>query len=291
MASTLRAITIIACLLSQIQHVQSKICYESNGFQSEKYFDCAPDAEVSACCGAGHICYSNGLCTPGPTVQKGVTDWYWFGCTDPTFQDPSCFSACFSVRGDGVDSCPNQGPNRWCCYGTGGCDCGNSSQVVTALAGSVVTTIDPGITSISSTKTTSTTSTTSVFTTTTPPSTTAGQETETGAAGGETAAPGETVGVTPNDTPPSEKSKNNAVPIGVGVGVGGAAAIAIAGLIFFFVRRRKQNAARIVAPEPKPGAATYGPPPQEMYSRGGNAAELSAAPQPIEYYQELPAGR
>lgn len=98
MASTLRAVTIVACLLSQVQHVQSKICYESSGFESETYYDCAPDADVSACCRPGDICYSNGLCHPGPEVEQGITAWFWHGCTDPTFQDPSCFSACFSGK-------------------------------------------------------------------------------------------------------------------------------------------------------------------------------------------------
>ncbi|KFZ16866.1 hypothetical protein V502_04858 [Pseudogymnoascus sp. VKM F-4520 (FW-2644)] len=289
MASTLRAVTIVACLLSQVQYVQSKICYESNGFESETYYDCAPNADVSACCRPGDICYSNGLCHPGPDVEQGITAWYWHGCTDPTFQDPSCFSACFAVTGDGVDSCPGQGPNKWCCYGLGGCDCNNSTQVVSALAGTIITTIDLGVTSISSTKSTSTTSPTSASTTTTttPPSTTAGKETgtETGAAAGET------TGTTPTETPSPEKSKSNAVPIGVGVGVGGAAALAIIGLIFFFLRRRNQKAAaQVVGPEPKYSAAAQGPQ-YEMPAKGGNAAELSAAPQPIEYYQELPAGR
>ncbi|KFY51032.1 hypothetical protein V496_08993 [Pseudogymnoascus sp. VKM F-4515 (FW-2607)] len=290
MASTLRAVTIVACLLSQVQHVQSKICYESNGFESETYYDCAPDADVSACCRPGEICYSNGLCHPGPEIEQGITPWFWHGCTDPTFQDPSCFSACFAVTGDGVNSCPGQGPNKWCCYGLGGCDCNNSTQVVSALAGSIITTIDLGVTSISSTKTTSTTSLTSASTTTTPPSTTAeeGTGTETGAG----AAAGETGGATSTETPSAEK-KSNAVPIGVGVGVGGAAAIALACLIFFFVRRRKQKEAaqaRMVGAEPKYSAAAQGPH-YELSSKGGNAAELPAAPQPIEYYQELPAGR
>ncbi|KFY29359.1 hypothetical protein V491_00085 [Pseudogymnoascus sp. VKM F-3775] len=284
MASTLRAVTIIACLLSQVQHVQSKICYETDGFESDSFYDCAPNANVSACCRPGEICYSNGLCHPGPELEQGITPWYSHGCTDPTFQDSSCFSACFSTYGEGVNSCPEQGPNKWCCYGLGGCDCNNSSQIVSALAGSIVTTIDLGITSISSTKTSSTTSPTSASTTTTPPSTTVEKETETGTSAGET------TGTTPTETSSSEKSKSNAVPIGVGVGVGGAAAIAIAGLIFFFMRRRKQKAAAQVAgPELKYAPNAQGP--QYEMPTNGHVAELSAAPQPIEYYQELPAGR
>ncbi|OBT83040.1 hypothetical protein VE02_09216 [Pseudogymnoascus sp. 03VT05] len=183
----------------------------------------------------------------------------------------------------------------------GGCDCNNSTQIVSALAGSIVTTIDFGVTSISSTKATKTTATTtptsdSTTTTTTPPSTTAGKETTTdgGAAAGETTGgtAGQTAGASPTETPTSEKSKSNALPIGVGVGVGGAAAIALAGLIFFFMRRRKQQvaAAQMMGPEPKYTAAAPGPQ-YEMPARGGNAAELPAAPHPIEYYQELPAGR
>ncbi|OBT38521.1 hypothetical protein VE00_11085 [Pseudogymnoascus sp. WSF 3629] len=305
MASTLRAVTIVACLLSQVQYVQSKICYESNGFESTSYYDCQPDAAVSACCRPGDICYTNGLCHPGPDVQQGITPWYWHGCTDPTFRDPSCFSACFAITGDGVNSCPTYGPNKWCCYGLGGCDCQNSSLVVSALAGSIITTIDLGVTSISSTKTTKTKATTtpssaSTTTPTTSPSTTAGKETTTGggATAGETTGKtagetaGQTAGATPTETPTSEKSKSNALPIGVGVGVGGAAAIAIAGLIFFFMRRRKQQvaAAQMIGPEPKYTAATQGPQ-YEMPARGGNAAELPSAPRPIEYYQELPAER
>jgi hypothetical protein len=141
MASTLRAVIIIACLLSQVQKALSKICYESTGLESKQYFDCDPGAQVSSCCRPGDICYSNGLCTPGPTEDQGVTPFYWHGCSDPTFKDPSCFSACFPgrsiqllaftgvlwvlinveiVAGDGVVVCPQAGPNEFCCYGFGG---------------------------------------------------------------------------------------------------------------------------------------------------------------------------
>ncbi|KFX97597.1 hypothetical protein O988_04781 [Pseudogymnoascus sp. VKM F-3808] len=291
MASTLRAVTVIAFILSQVQQVQSKVCYESNGFESQQYYDCQPDADVSACCRPGDICYSNGLCHPGPDADQGITDWYWHGCTDPTFQDPSCFSACFSVVGDGVDSCPGSGPNHWCCYGLGGCDCNNSTQVVSALAGAVVATIGFDVTSISS-KTTSTPSPTSPSTTTTTPPTTKESGAGTGAGtGAKTGAEaGATTGTTPSETPSSEKSKPNTVAIGVGAGVGGAAALAIVGLIFFYARRRNKKAPKVIGPEPKYTVAAQGPQ-YEMPTKGGNAAELSGATHPIEYYQELPAER
>ncbi|OBT71491.1 hypothetical protein VF21_09275 [Pseudogymnoascus sp. 05NY08] len=149
---SLRAIVLLLCLLSQVPFAQSTICYDVTGLQSEAFFPCEPDAEVSSCCYPDDICFSNGLCSPSPANKAKhpkdfyVTPFFWNACSDPTFQDPKCFSGCFNVSGNGVKSCPEAGPNAYCCYGYSGCDCTDPSQVVTARAGSIVTTIDPDAT-------------------------------------------------------------------------------------------------------------------------------------------------
>ena len=49
---------------------------------------CDPSAENSACCYLNDSCVAGGYCF-------GANGYvYRYGCTDPTFQDPSCPSAC-----------------------------------------------------------------------------------------------------------------------------------------------------------------------------------------------------
>ncbi|OBT52746.1 hypothetical protein VE04_08061 [Pseudogymnoascus sp. 24MN13] len=313
---SLRAVVLLLCLLSQVPFAQSTICYDVTGLQSEVFFPCEPDAEVSSCCYAGDICFSNGLCSPSAaTKAKHPTDFYvtpffWNACSDPTFQDPKCFSRCFNVPGNGVKSCPEAGPNAYCCFGYSGCDCTDPSQVVIARAGSIVTTIDPSATyttstassihttsSTSNTHTLSSTSSThapsststseeSTATTTepeagTPTNTSQGQETST-----HTNASQDQETSTPTNASQDQGSKSSAVPIGVGVGVGGAVLIAVAAITIVLLRRRRQKAPYLGPQlkyeyETKPDEAHY-----EMMTTY-NAAELSNA-NPV---HELPARR
>ncbi|KFY41122.1 hypothetical protein V494_03227 [Pseudogymnoascus sp. VKM F-4513 (FW-928)] len=118
--------------------------------------------------------------------------------------------------GQGVQDCPEAGPNVYCCYGQSGCDCTDPDQLVTALPRSVVATLDLSGMVISNTPSispppTSTPSTTTVSTSTS------------------------------TKTPQTQGSKSSAVPIGVGVGAGGAVLIAVTATAFFLRRRRRQN--------------------------------------------------
>ncbi|KFX98227.1 hypothetical protein O988_04457 [Pseudogymnoascus sp. VKM F-3808] len=151
---SLRAIVFVLCLLlSQVSPAQSAVCYDSSGLASgpeskKPFFPCESDAGVTSCCEPGDICFSNGLCSPGPALKAShepgfyQTSFFWNACTDPSFQDPKCFTGCFSVPGNGVQSCPEAGPNAYCCYGYGGCDCSDPSQIIHVVAGSIIGTID-----------------------------------------------------------------------------------------------------------------------------------------------------
>ncbi|KFZ07987.1 hypothetical protein V502_09629 [Pseudogymnoascus sp. VKM F-4520 (FW-2644)] len=281
---SLRAIVLFSYLLSQVPLVQSTICYDTTGLQSEKYYPCEPDAEVSSCCSPGDICFSNGLCAPSPASKAShpkdfyVTPFYWNSCSDPTYKDPKCFSACFTEPGNGVKSCPEARPNAYCCFGYSGCDCSDPSQVVTAIAGTIVTTIDFSVTSASSTHTSSSTSSTQALSSTSSTqalsstsstqalsstssthvpsltstsSTDAPSSTSTSSTHGpsststsedSTAATTEPDTSTPTNTPQAQESKSSALPIGVGVGVGGAVLIAVAAIAVVLLRRRRQRA-------------------------------------------------
>ncbi|KFY84888.1 hypothetical protein V500_08910 [Pseudogymnoascus sp. VKM F-4518 (FW-2643)] len=310
---SLRAIVLFSYLLSQVPLVQSTICYDTTGLQSEKYYPCEPDAEVSSCCSPGDICFSNGLCAPSPASKAShpkdfyVTPFYWNSCSDPTYKDPKCFSACFTEPGNGVKSCPEAGPNAYCCFGYSGCDCSDPSQVVTAIAGTIVTTIDFSVTSASSTSSSthtssstsstqalSSTSSTHVPSSTSTSSTNAPSSTSTSSTDAPsstsissthdpsststsedpTATTAEPEISTPTNTPQAQESKSSALPIGVGVGVGGAVLIAIAAITVILLRRRRQRVPYLGPQlkyeyETKPGEAHY-----EMMT-GYNAAELS----------------
>ena len=45
----------------------------------------------SACCAAGGICYSNGVCQQS---NGDVQDYLRVGCTDQTWKDPACLDQC-----------------------------------------------------------------------------------------------------------------------------------------------------------------------------------------------------
>ena len=95
--SDLRALAVSALMLSQV--FANPICFGNEGVQTSSFFSCQPDASESACCAPGDICYSNGLCSPGPTEnQDTATPFFWNGCTNATFEIPECFSACYNRK-------------------------------------------------------------------------------------------------------------------------------------------------------------------------------------------------
>ncbi|KFY68295.1 hypothetical protein V498_10676 [Pseudogymnoascus sp. VKM F-4517 (FW-2822)] len=294
--SYLRAVILLSCLLSQVPLAQSAICYGTTGLQSDKKFPCEPDAEVSACCDPGDICFSNGLCSPSQALKdkkpKGfyLTPFFWGACSDPTYKDPKCFSACFTNPGNGVQSCPEAGPNAYCCFGYSGCDCSDPDQVVTAIAGSIVATIDFDVTSARST-TSRTTSSTATSTHTSSTTSSTDTPSSTSASKDSTATTAEPEAITTTNTSQDQgdqETKSSALPIGVGVGVGVVVLIAIAAATFFFLRRRRQKAQE--APHWGGPELKYEKQPDETHYEmmaGYNAAELSSGV-PL---HELPAPR
>jgi hypothetical protein len=95
MWSSPRILTKCTILFSRA-HAQSPICYGRSGVQTNNFFACQPAAAESACCFPGDICYSNGLCAPGPSEKSGITPFVWNGCTDPTYTSSACFAACYN---------------------------------------------------------------------------------------------------------------------------------------------------------------------------------------------------
>lgn len=282
MAISLRAIVLLTCLLSRVPLAQSTTCYSTEGLPETNYYPCEPDAAVSSCCAPGDICFSNGLCSPSQARQNAnpegtfITTFYRDSCTDPSFKDPKCLSQCFV--GENGEARSHQGlikcdQDTYCCYGLLGCNCSDPNDVVTIVAGSVIATIDLGV-STSIAHTSSSTTNTDVLSST---STSKDSTATTPALETSTAA----------NTSQSQGSKSSAVPIGVGVGVGGAALIAVAAAIFFLLRRRRQKAqnAPYLGPEPKYETKPDGAHHEIMTSY--NAAELSTAA-PV---HELPAPR
>ena len=68
---------------------------------SNQYFPCGSGSSNStsgrsahqSCCYGGDICMADGICHYTHTVTNG-TGYYMAGCTDPTWNDPSCPKAC-----------------------------------------------------------------------------------------------------------------------------------------------------------------------------------------------------
>ena len=63
-------------------------CYNSDKEISAGAIPCNPQAEISNCCGFTDICYSNGLCAPGPGLNDADATPYFTGyCTDRTWSN------------------------------------------------------------------------------------------------------------------------------------------------------------------------------------------------------------
>ncbi|OQU98234.1 hypothetical protein CLAIMM_04050 [Cladophialophora immunda] len=229
-------------------------CYNSIGNQDTSLVACDPNAESSACCSPGDMCYSNGLCQPGPEQpNKGLTPYYVDGCTDPSWNSPVCMAQCLNVTGNGVDTCG--GLNQYCCYGFGGCDCSDSTQVVSIAAGIVITTLPMTPSTTSSSSNSATSSTTSVpgsstdgvrSATTTPASKSSGS---TSALASPTAASSPS-----NSSSQASTGLSTGAKAGIGIAVGLGGTLALTGLAFFLVgwRRRTRPSHNNARDESKP---------------------------------------
>jgi hypothetical protein len=98
MFSHLRLIAALAVVCSHIQFTEALLnnCLGPSGVQDFGLFACSPEASESACCPPGNICYSNGLCAPGPTQVTGITPFFLDGCTDKSFTAPACIPNCLT---------------------------------------------------------------------------------------------------------------------------------------------------------------------------------------------------
>ncbi|KAF2495400.1 hypothetical protein BU16DRAFT_389474 [Lophium mytilinum] len=125
-------------------------CYYPDGLQNRGNA-CDPTSAVSQCCGPGFVCLGNGLCLPGPTVRKDY-DWKYYrsGCTDPTWDSPTCPDICLGPKdsidsGQGVQSCSG-GPNRYCCAHSRHTDCcSNSTNIFTLGLANISVSIGVGV--------------------------------------------------------------------------------------------------------------------------------------------------
>ncbi|KAL4950843.1 hypothetical protein BDW69DRAFT_171318 [Aspergillus filifer] len=200
------------------------VCYDFNGNQDNSLYPCSTDGSPAQCCEMYELCASDGLCVNNGT-DPGLAKYTTRGCTVQDWTDgqvDTCISECIPTGGVGVSDC---GVGSFCCYGFGGCDCDNSTQVFSIDPVSIVATI-------SSTSTSAPSATTSPSTSATP---------------------------TGNSDVDSGSSSHLGLGLGIGLGVG-IPLLSAAILIPFFLRRRKNSKAPI-GPADKGGY--YQPPPAQ----------------------------
>ncbi|KAL2829732.1 hypothetical protein BDW59DRAFT_141899 [Aspergillus cavernicola] len=225
-------------------------CYDPRGNQDETLFPCSNDGNATQCCTLGYLCASNGLCVANSTQsQETITPYFINGCTDQDWIDggvSACPAECIAGGGVGVAPCDR---GTFCCYGFGGCDCSNSTQVFSLGPVNIVATI----TGASSTTTSTTTTSTSTTSTSTHTSTATSST---------------------SPTPTSDDSSSNNLPVGLGVGLGVGIPVLIGILagVFFLLRRRRKAAALGAANPP----AGYQAPTAQVESDSG-------------YYQSQPS--
>ncbi|CAG7564306.1 unnamed protein product [Fusarium equiseti] len=235
-------------------------CYGRDRNQVLDLFACDPKGDLKSCCGRGDSCASNGLCV---TSNKDTLSPYFInGCTDDNWDDPTCLHQCDDT-GNGVVSC---GTGKFCCYGYGGCDCNNSTQVFTLDPVKIVTTIPTDASMVD--EKTSTISGATTGTSSTTQST--GTQTNTAAAG-------------TTSSISSSSSRSNALPIGLGVGIGAGVALLGFGVGFWLWRRKKRASKSTAVPEEymvKPGADNANT--TQGHYAPMKPAELSAGRNPVE---------
>jgi hypothetical protein len=98
MSLPIRIVATLAIIYSQFQPAEALLetCYNAAGVPDFQIFPCQPKATESSCCKAGDICYSNGLCAPGPTEPTGITPYFLNGCTNTSFSAPDCIPSCLT---------------------------------------------------------------------------------------------------------------------------------------------------------------------------------------------------
>ncbi|GKU01249.1 unnamed protein product [Fusarium langsethiae] len=185
-------------------------------------FPCDPSGKIKSCCARSDACASNGLCVS--SSDDVLSPYFISGCTDENWDDPTCITEC-QGNGNGVVPC---GTGKFCCYGYGGCDCNNSTQVFTLDPVKIITTIptdasrvEEKTTAISSDATTETGSST-VQSTVTHTNTSAAESSSSSIEGG----------------------SNNALPIGLGVGIGAGVVLIGLGVGLWLWRRKKSRASK-----------------------------------------------
>ncbi|KAH8884023.1 hypothetical protein GQ53DRAFT_409436 [Thozetella sp. PMI_491] len=205
-------------------------CYWIDGSVSTDSFRCDNSTTGhTTCCQAGAVCYSNGVCK---VVNSGVQDWQRVGCTDSTWQDPSCLDQCnqyapSSSAGirpcDGIDK-----GNHYCCdpgpY-IGSFACCNNSTNIFVLGTSIPTILAQMPLSQLSTSTSTSASSTSSSTSS--------------ASNSASTTPGSSGG---SDSSSGGSTNMVGVGVGVGLGVGIPVAAAVIGAFWFFSRRSARKA-------------------------------------------------
>ncbi len=91
-----------AILFAQLNSINALLntCFSPLGGPNFKLFACQPEAKVSSCCSPADLCYSNGLCAPGPDSPNLTyyTPFFASGCTDSTWPSPACVPNCLENR-------------------------------------------------------------------------------------------------------------------------------------------------------------------------------------------------
>ncbi|KAL6918162.1 hypothetical protein FSST1_009657 [Fusarium sambucinum] len=196
-------------------------CFGEDKNEVLDQFACDPSGKIKSCCSRGDSCASNGLCV---TSNKDTLSPYFVNsCTEENWDDPTCITECRG-NGNGVSPC---GAGKFCCYGFGGCDCNNSTQVFTLDPVKIITTIPTDATKVDEAS-----------------SATSDITSATGSSTGSTVTHTNTSAAETTSSSSDGSSSNNALPIGLGVGIGAGVVLIGLGVGFWLWKRKKSRASR-----------------------------------------------
>ena len=86
------AFFLYTALLISYASAQRQQCYFPDGTPANDDFPCIDNASgASACCGAGGVCLTNGLCFDGRGLNRG-------SCTDQTWRSNQCAQYCLDCK-------------------------------------------------------------------------------------------------------------------------------------------------------------------------------------------------
>ncbi|KAF5005326.1 hypothetical protein FDECE_8222 [Fusarium decemcellulare] len=227
-------------ILASVSLVDAQTCFYPGGKEAVDDIPCRTDTDASACCAAGYMCISNGLCQS--TGEANTGNFARGSCTQQDWDSTDCPNYCIEEStGGGADVTRCQGyTDRYFCPASSNAKeaCNDSDKYLVIQGSSTFTTIGE---EQASTRQASTTRETGESTTTKSSESKATTASEEATSSSQSSSPAQTE--TGNEGSDSGSNSNSAVIGGAVGGSLGGILLGAAGVWFLMRYRRRRKAA------------------------------------------------